>query len=83
MSEYSPTRKGEEPKLPEEYDDHANQPLVGAQSPGVARIEALSKHITTGNRIAIFIGVFFIAYAYGLVSQPCKPCVWFTHLPVY
>jgi hypothetical protein len=69
MSEYSPTRKGDGPKIPEEYQEHGSQPLIGTQSPGVARIEALSKHITTGNRIAIFIGVFFIAYAYGLVSQ--------------
>ncbi|KAL5403476.1 ferrioxamine B transporter [Paraphaeosphaeria minitans] len=66
MSEYSPTHKGDGSKPREEYEDRGSQPLIGTQSPGVARIEALSKHITTGNRIAIFIGVFFIAYAYGL-----------------
>jgi SIT family siderophore-iron:H+ symporter-like MFS transporter len=69
MSEYSPTRKGDGLKAPEDYEDPGSQPLIGTKSPGVARIEALSKQITTGNRIAIFIGVFFIAYAYGLVSR--------------
>ena len=66
MSEYSPTRKGVEPKLPEEYDDRANQPLVGAQSPGVARIEAINAHLTSFDRWFLGIGVFLIAYAYGL-----------------
>lgn len=67
MSEYSPTRKGGVPKVPEEFEDRGSTPLIGTQSPGVARIEALSSQITTGNRISIFVGVFLIAYAYGLV----------------
>lgn len=40
--------------------------LLGEKSPGVARIEAVSSQITLTNRIFIFIGVFLIAYAYGL-----------------
>ena len=40
--------------------------LLGKKSPGVQRIEAVSTHITFVNRIFIFIGVFLIAYAYGL-----------------
>ncbi|KAF1962337.1 MFS general substrate transporter [Byssothecium circinans] len=40
--------------------------LVGKKSPGVLRIEALSAHMSTNDRIAIFFGVFLIAYAYGL-----------------
>lgn len=35
-------------------------------SPGVARIEAMAKHITFANRVAIFLSVFLIAFAYGL-----------------
>ncbi|KAJ4305739.1 ferrioxamine B transporter [Kalmusia sp. IMI 367209] len=64
MSEYSPT--GKDRASPPEYEEPGSTPLIGTQSPGVARIEALSKHITTANRIAIFFGVFLIAYAYGL-----------------
>ena len=40
--------------------------LLGEKSPGVARIEAVSSQITLTNRIFIFLGVFIIAYAYGL-----------------
>ncbi|EPE03131.1 siderophore iron transporter 1 [Ophiostoma piceae UAMH 11346] len=36
------------------------------QSAGVSRIEALSSILTTKDRVAIFFGVFLIAYAYGL-----------------
>lgn len=48
-------------------------------SPGVARIAAISHNMTRADRIGVFIGVFLIAYAYGLdgtirstyqVSQP-------------
>jgi SIT family siderophore-iron:H+ symporter-like MFS transporter len=41
-------------------------PLLGKKSPGVERVEAIAKHITLVNRIFIFLGVFLIAYAYGL-----------------
>jgi len=40
--------------------------LLGKKSPGVQRIEILSQHLTLADRIFIFIGVFLIAYAYGL-----------------
>ena len=67
--EYIPTGKDRTlVQHPPEYEDGRATPIIGSKSPGVARIEALSKQITTGNRIAIFIGVFLIAYAYGLVS---------------
>ncbi|OAQ87494.1 siderochrome-iron transporter (Sit1) [Purpureocillium lilacinum] len=36
------------------------------KSPGVARVEALSQCITFVDRIFIFLGVFLVAYAYGL-----------------
>jgi len=41
-------------------------PLLGKKSPGVERMEAIAAHITFPNRVAIFLGVFLIAYAYGL-----------------
>lgn len=66
--EYSSPGKGRTVVQPPEYEDEGATPIIGTKSPGVARIEALSNQITTGNRIAIFIGVFLIAYAYGLVS---------------
>lgn len=40
--------------------------LADMTSPGVARIEAISSCITRTDRIFIFIGVFLVAYAYGL-----------------
>jgi len=40
--------------------------LLGAKSPGVARIEAISHVFTMTDRVFLFIGVFLIAYAYGL-----------------
>ncbi|CAK7204314.1 ferrioxamine B transporter [Sporothrix eucalyptigena] len=49
-------------------DDKVELPPVslGAQSAGVTRIEALSSVLTLTDRIALFFGVFLIAYAYGL-----------------
>lgn len=41
-------------------------PLIGEKSPGVLRIEATSAHITRVDRVLIFLGIFLIAYAYGL-----------------
>ena len=52
--------------LPSRDHDIDRRPLIGIKSPGVARIEALSEHITFANRCFIFFGVFLIAYAYGL-----------------
>ncbi|KAJ9157630.1 Major facilitator superfamily domain-containing protein [Pleurostoma richardsiae] len=40
--------------------------LEADKSPGVARIEALSAVITRTDRVFIFLGVFLIAYVYGL-----------------
>jgi SIT family siderophore-iron:H+ symporter-like MFS transporter len=54
------------PKFALEPDSDTDTPLIGKKSPGVVRIEALAAHITFYDRIAIFFGVFLIAYAYGL-----------------
>ena len=40
--------------------------LLGGKSPGVRRIEAISTQFTTADRVFVFIGIFLIAYAYGL-----------------
>lgn len=40
--------------------------LLGGKSPGVRRIEAIATQFTNLDRVFIFIGVFLIAYAYGL-----------------
>ena len=40
--------------------------LMGATSPGVKRIEAISAHLTLFDRVFLFVGVFLIAYAYSL-----------------
>lgn len=47
-------------------DNSSQVHLTGEKSPGVARIEALSAHLTIFDRIFLFIGVFLIAYAYSL-----------------
>lgn len=47
-------------------DDERDGPLMGAKSPGVRRIEALAAQIGPVDRIFIFIGIFLVAYAYGL-----------------
>lgn len=41
-------------------------PTEDDQSPGVARIAAINRNLTPTDRIGVFIGVFLIAYAYGL-----------------
>lgn len=40
--------------------------ILGNKSPGVARIEAINAHLTSFDRWFLGIGVFLIAYAYGL-----------------
>ena len=40
--------------------------LLGAKSPGVQRVEAISQHFRLGDRVLFFFGIFLIAYAYGL-----------------
>lgn len=52
--------------------DHHAQPATAAdavkdiKSPGVARVEAISSVMNMVDRIFIFLGVFLIAYVYGL-----------------
>lgn len=55
------------------FDDAAHRPredettaLIGKTSPGVKRIEAISKHISRRDRWFLFFAVFLIAYVYGL-----------------
>ncbi|EXJ93019.1 MFS transporter, SIT family, siderophore-iron:H+ symporter [Capronia epimyces CBS 606.96] len=57
---YRTQENGEQPS------DRRDSILVDDKSPGVARIEAMNQVITRTDRIFLFIGVFLIAYAYGL-----------------
>lgn len=51
--------------MPPAYESEQAR-LTAEKSPGVARIEAINRHLTFANRVGLFIGVFLIAYAYGL-----------------
>ncbi|KFA55259.1 hypothetical protein S40293_04988 [Stachybotrys chartarum IBT 40293] len=44
----------------------ASEAVAALTSPGVRRVEAISKAITNTDRVFIFLGVFLIAYVYGL-----------------
>lgn len=59
----SSTAPAPAPHLPRTDDSIA---LTGDTSPGVRRIEAISKHIRPADRWVLFFAVFLIAYAYGL-----------------
>jgi SIT family siderophore-iron:H+ symporter-like MFS transporter len=73
----SPTRETHPNSQDEKHDttvnpnqNYVNEPdntlLIGNKSPGVARIEAIAAHLTLKDRIFLFLGVFLIAYVYGL-----------------
>lgn len=47
--------------------DRSSGPHVDEDvSPGVARAAAINRNMTRTDRIGVFVGVFLIAYAYGL-----------------
>lgn len=48
------------------YAPTDNIKLTGKTSPGVKRMEVISKHITFKDRILLFIAIFVLAYAYTL-----------------
>ncbi|OJD19047.1 hypothetical protein AJ78_00998 [Emergomyces pasteurianus Ep9510] len=59
------------PELDEKHDpDRTSQDqsatLLGETSPGVKRVEVISRYFTLPDRIAFFFGIFLLAYAYGL-----------------
>ena len=59
--------------------------LLGSKSPGVARVEAISSVITGVDRVFLFLGIFIVAYAYGLdgtlryTYQPYATASFSTH----
>lgn len=55
-----------EPQLDALDDRRSSVSIVGDKSPGVARVEAIASQLTTADRVFLFLGVFLIAYAYGL-----------------
>lgn len=49
-----------------QYRNRQTSIIIADKSPGVARVEAISEVLTKTDRVFLFIGVFLIAYAYGL-----------------
>ncbi|RMZ83116.1 hypothetical protein DV738_g1206, partial [Chaetothyriales sp. CBS 135597] len=49
-----------------DFQERRQSVIKGEESPGVARVEAISSVITRVDRAFIFFGVFLIAYVYGL-----------------
>jgi hypothetical protein len=45
---------------------HEDVNLIGKGSPGVRRIEVITSYFRMVDRVCLFIGVFLIAYVYGL-----------------
>lgn len=65
----SDTHTSDHEKQLREYDGERRTSIVGAKSPGVARIEAITSHLSLKDRVWLFLGVFLIAYAYTLDGQ--------------
>ncbi|KAF7562234.1 hypothetical protein G7046_g1901 [Stylonectria norvegica] len=62
---HSPERASDE-DYDEDFDGFA---LPDQDSPGVARIAAISSQVTTAQRISLLSSIFLVGYAYGLESQ--------------
>ena len=54
------------PRASQSDDDDENAHILGVKSLGVKRIEAISAQFTGIDRVLLFIGIFIVAYAYGL-----------------
>lgn len=65
-----PTELDEKQKHDASDPDQASQDqsptLLGETSPGVRRVEVISRYFTLPDRIVFFFGIFLLAYAYGL-----------------
>jgi SIT family siderophore-iron:H+ symporter-like MFS transporter len=61
-STHSSEGKSDRPR----YDPENEIILTGKTSPGVKRVEQLSKYITFKDRVFLFITIFVLAYAYTL-----------------
>lgn len=61
---------GEKEKHDVSDSSHAGQDqspaLLGEKSPGVARVEVISRYFTLPDKVLFFFGIFLLAYAYGL-----------------
>ncbi|EFR05113.1 siderophore iron transporter 1 [Nannizzia gypsea CBS 118893] len=65
----APADGGQDYKKPDGH--YASSPdgepvILGKKSPGVLRVEVISSHMTFIDRIILFVGIFILAYAYGL-----------------
>ncbi|KMP06227.1 siderophore iron transporter 1 [Coccidioides immitis H538.4] len=47
-------------------EETQSKSILGKKSPGVQRVEAISKHFQFSDRVLFFFGIFLLAYAYGL-----------------
>ena len=81
-----PDQKRPNSSAPETHSSsRRNSRLLGNKSPGVARVEAISSQITRLDRVFLFLGVFIVAYAYGLdgtlryTYQPYATASFSTH----
>jgi SIT family siderophore-iron:H+ symporter-like MFS transporter len=61
-STHSSEGKADRPR----FDPEREVILTGKTSPGVRRVQQLSKHITFTDRVFLFITIFVLAYAYTL-----------------
>lgn len=66
----SPLEVGEKGKHDVSDSGNAGQDhspaLLGEKSPGVARVEVISRYFTLPDKVLFFFGIFLLAYAYGL-----------------
>jgi MFS transporter, SIT family, siderophore-iron:H+ symporter len=73
------------PDDPDAATGRRRSPATAAKSPGVQRIEALSRALTPRDRVCIFASIFLVAYAYGLdgtlryAYQPYATASWGQH----
>lgn len=63
----APADGGDQQQQQQQQANGSGEPVIlGKKSPGVMRVEVISSHMTFVDRILLFIGIFILAYAYGL-----------------
>ncbi|KAM5437765.1 ferrioxamine B transporter [Microsporum ferrugineum] len=62
----APADGGDQQQQQQQANGSGEPVILGNKSPGVMRVEVISSHMTFVDRILLFIGIFILAYAYGL-----------------
>ncbi|KAM5451539.1 ferrioxamine B transporter [Microsporum audouinii] len=62
----APADGGDQQQQQQQANGSGEPVILGKKSPGVMRVEVISSHMTFVDRILLFIGIFILAYAYGL-----------------